>query len=195
MGRVSVVGQGADAGGVVPGPSGGERSWWFGSTGDSRWDPPGAADGLFGTCYAGTDRMTAVMEAFGDLPVVTEAMVDARSIAVIGVAETRRLADMTSPVIVGRWRLDRRLSVGDDYAICQRWAHSLRLAGFGGIYYEPRHVPRAQAMTSVALFADPGYQPQEMTVVDEEAISAPLIAEINHTFGLRVLPGAPLPPT
>jgi hypothetical protein len=79
---------------------------WFGSSGAYRWDPPQAAAGLFGTCYTGTDEITAVMEAFGDLPVITQGAVDARAMASIQISRTPRLADMTSPTIVGRWRLE-----------------------------------------------------------------------------------------
>lgn len=40
------------------------------------------------------------------------------------------IADMTSPKIIGEWGLDRRISTGDDYSVCQAWASALRLAGF-----------------------------------------------------------------
>jgi hypothetical protein len=124
-----------------------------------RFDPPGAAAGLFGTCYLAADPVTALMEPFGDLVVVTQRMVDERALFVAQIPLAPKLADMTSPLVVGRWKLDRRISMGDDYEVCQRWAHALCLAGFSGVYYEPRHDPRDRSYVhpaSVALFADPG---------------------------------------
>jgi len=165
---------------------------WFGSSGEARWDPPEAAAGLFGTCYTGTDPVTAVIQAFGDLPVVTQETVDARAMAVIRVPRSLKLADMTSPSIVGRWRLDRRISTGDDYPVCQRWAYSLRLAGFGGIYYEPRHDPRGDGAASIALFADPGHQPRQMTVVGDERIHPLVTQEAESVFDLRIRPSSGL---
>ena len=52
--------------------------------------------------------------------------------------------------------------MGDDYGVCQRWAHALRLAGFSGIYYEPRHDPRDRRYVrpaSVALLLTLGSSP------------------------------------
>ncbi len=168
---------------------------WFAATGDGRFDPPVGAAAQFGTCYLAVDPVTAMMEAFGDLPVVTQQMVDARALAVVHLAQPHKLADMTSPLIVGRWKLDRRISTGDDYSVCQRWAHSLRLAGFAGIYYEPRHDPRGEIQpASVALFADPGLQPQTMVLADDSPIPAEVVATTKEAFGLRVLPRATLPP-
>jgi hypothetical protein len=115
---------------------------WFGIDPRDRWSPPAAAAALFGTCYLATDPVTAIMEAFGDLPVITERIIAERALAVIHLPLHQKLADFTSPAIVGTWKLDRRISTGDDYDTCQRWAHSLRLAGFSGVYYEPRHDPR-----------------------------------------------------
>jgi hypothetical protein len=132
---------------------------WFGSSGTYRWDPPEAAAGLFGTCYMGTDPVTAVMETFGDLPIVTQATVDARAMAAIQLPQAQRLADMTSPVIVGEWQLDRRISIGDDYPVCQRWAHALRLAGFNGIITSPGTTlgarARRRSLCSLTLVTSP----------------------------------------
>jgi len=161
---------------------------WFATSGTGRFDPPALAADLFGTCYLAADPVTAVMEAFGDLPVVTQEMVDGRAMAVVRLPPVPKLADMTSPLIVGRWRLDRRISTGDDYSVCQRWAHSLRLAGFAGIYYEPRHDPRRRVQpASVALFAGPGLQPEMMVLADDGPISSEVILATKEAFGLRVL--------
>ena len=48
---------------------------WF-STAKYRFDPQTGPAPLFGPCYCADSRATAVMEAVGDLPVVTEAMLD-----------------------------------------------------------------------------------------------------------------------
>jgi hypothetical protein len=168
---------------------------WFVTTGTGRFDPPALAADPFGLCYLAVDPVTALMEAFGDLPLVTQDMVDARAMAMVRLLRAQKLADMTSPLIVGRWRLDRRISTGDDYPVCQRWAHSLRLAGFAGIYYEPRHDPRRKVQpASVALFADPGLQPQTMVLADDGPISSEVILTTKKAFGLRVLRRTTLPP-
>jgi hypothetical protein len=160
----------------------------------SRWVRKRDRRRLLGTCYTGTDEITAVMEAFGDLPVITQGAIDARAMASIQISRTQRLADMTSPTIVGQWRLDRRLSVGHDYAVCQRWAHSLRPAGFSGIYYEPRHDPRGNHFASIAMFADPGHQPRQMTVIADDRIRPSVVEATQQIFRMRVLPAAELPP-
>ena len=44
---------------------------------------------------------------------------------------------------------------GDDYFGSQLWAEKLWQAGFGGIWYQARHDPRAD-LHSIALFGKPG---------------------------------------
>lgn len=163
---------------------------WF-SVGTWRFDPPAGA-ATFGTCYLGLDPLTALMEVVAELPVVTHELLDRRCLARITVPAGQRLADMSDPRIVGEWGLDRRISVGDDYGVCQRWAHALRLAGFSGVLYEPRHDLRAGRQASVALFGDPGHQPTQMTVLEDAPIPDSLIVEAQDVFGLQVLPATPL---
>jgi hypothetical protein len=169
---------------------------WFSTSGTMRFDPPGGAADLFGTCYLAVDPVTALIEAVGDLPALTQQMLDNRAMMVAQIPVTQKLANMTSPLVVGRWRLDRRISMGDDYEICQRWARALRLAGFSGVYYEPRHDPSDREEVrpaSVALFADPGYQPHMMARDGDGPISTRVIERAEDVFGLQVLPSAPLP--
>ena len=176
----------------------GNEPEWFGTSRTMRFDPPAAARGLFGTCYLAADPVTALMEVVGDLPFVTQGMVDARAMFQGQIPNTQKLADMTSPLIVGQWKLDRRISMGDDYGVCQRWAHALRLAGFSGIYYEPRHDPRDRRYVrpaSVALFADPGLQPHLLARDDDGPVPIRVVEDAEAAFGLRVLPSSPLPPS
>lgn len=44
---------------------------WFSTSGTMRFDPPGGAADLFGTCYLAVDPVTALIEAVGDLPSLT----------------------------------------------------------------------------------------------------------------------------
>ncbi|MGB9113638.1 MAG: RES family NAD+ phosphorylase [Acidimicrobiales bacterium] len=162
---------------------------FFANSGDLRWDPPSSATTLFGTCYMSTSPVTALMESADDLTLTDETLA-ARNLAELEVAVEQRLADMTNPVIVGEWGLDRRISVGDDYDVCHRWAHALRLAGFTGVYYEARHHPHG---FSAGLFGDPGYQPTQVRIIDDGPIPASVVADAMTTCGLRVLPSVPLP--
>jgi RES domain len=168
---------------------------WFSSSGDNRWDPPPSTSTTFGTCYMATDEVTAFIEVFGELPVITRSLVDARCVAILRIRDITRLADMTSGLI-RQWGLDRRISVGDDYGVCQRWANALQLAGFNGVLYEPRHDPRIAPIVnpSVALFGDPGYQPTQMDLLhDGIAIEATTIATAERDFGLTIVTGDFLP--
>lgn len=167
---------------------------WFGTSGGCRWDPPADAAELFGTCYTGTDPLTAFIEAVAELAVVTESVVDKRALAAANLPPEQRIADMTSPRIVGEWGLDRRVSTGDEYGVCQRWAHALRLAGFTGVFYEPRYDPRGRRQQSVAFFGDPGYQPTQLTVTGDGPVPRHVLEEAMHVFGLRIWPSAPLLP-
>jgi hypothetical protein len=159
--------------------------------GIGRFDPPAGVP-VFGSCYTGLDPLTALMEVVAELPVVTYELLDQRALAQVIIPTGQRLADMTSPMVIGQWGLDRRISLGDDYAVCQRWAYALRLAGFSGVFYEPRHDPRGDSRASVALFGDPGHQPTQLSVVDDGPIPDSLIEEARNVFGLQVLPATPL---
>jgi hypothetical protein len=165
---------------------------WFGTSGNYRWDPPAPSADLFGTCYTSTDPLTAFIEAVIELPLMTQSVIDKRAIAMLQVPDEQRLADMSAPRIIGEWGLDRRISTGDDYEICQGWANALRLARFTGVFYEPRHDPRGNAQQSIALFGDPGYQPTQIQLIEDEPLSRGLIEDAREIFGLRVLPSTPL---
>jgi hypothetical protein len=168
---------------------------WFGTSGDHRWDPPAGAPESFGTCYTGTDPLTAFVEAIIELPLLVQSVIDKRAMAVMQVPQDQRLADMSDPKIVGEWGLDRRISVGDDYDVCQRWANALRLAGFTGVFYEPRHDPRGGGdLQSIAFFGDPGYQPTQIQLIEDEPIPRLVVEQAREIFGLRVWPSTPLPP-
>jgi hypothetical protein len=167
---------------------------WFGTSGGCRWDPPTEAAELFGTCYTGTDPLTAFIEAVAELPLLTQSVIDQRAMAHLHVAQDQRVADMTNPKIIGDWGLDRRISTGDAYDICQRWAHALRLAGFTAVFYEPRYDPRGRDQESIAFFGDPGYQPTQIFMIEDEPIPRPVVEEADQIFGLRVWPSTPLPP-
>ena len=83
----------------------GNEPEWFGTSGTMRFDPPAAAGGLFGTCYLAADPVTALMEVVGDLPFVTQGMVDARTMFQGQIPNTQKLADMTSRSLSGNGSL------------------------------------------------------------------------------------------
>ncbi|HEY5272774.1 MAG TPA: RES family NAD+ phosphorylase [Acidimicrobiales bacterium] len=167
----------------------GNEPEWFGTSGNYRWDPPPTAADLFGTCYVGTAALTSLMETLGEFAIVTEGMIEARNVAALQVPDDIRLADLTNNRIVGDWGLDRRISVGDDYEICQLWGQALQSAGFEGIFYEARHHVGGH---SIALFGDPLYQPRQVVLLDDDAISSELIEQAQLECGLRILPSSPL---
>lgn len=167
---------------------------WFGTSGDCRWDPPAEVADLFGTCYTGTDPLTAFIEAVTELPLLAQSVIDKRAMALLHVPQDQRIADMTNPRIIGDWGLDRRISTGDAYGVCQRWAHALRLAGFTGVFYEPRYDPRGRNQQSIAFFGDPGYQPTQIIMIEDEPIPRSVVEEARDIFGMRIWPSTPLLP-
>jgi hypothetical protein len=167
---------------------------WFGTSTDDRWSPPSPTATLFGTCYTGTDPLTAFIEAVIELPLLTQSDIDRRSLASMQASQDQGIADMSNPRIVGEWALDRRISSGDNYGACQRWANALRLAGFTGVFYEPRHDPSGNGHQSIAFFGDPGYQPTQIHVIEDEPIPGWVVDEAREIFGLRIWPGAALLP-
>lgn len=169
----------------------GREPEWFTDGAGFRWDPPPGSGATFGTCYVATDPLTALMEVVGDLLALTRDQIDGRALATLMFPDVDRLADMTSPEIA-RWGLDRRISVGDFYDVPQRWALALRLAGYSGVYYEPRHHPGGGA--SIAIFGDPGYQPTQIRLVSDDPVGDDLVDELFSRFGVRVMPARPLHP-
>ncbi|MHB1986367.1 MAG: RES family NAD+ phosphorylase [Acidimicrobiales bacterium] len=163
---------------------------WFTDDALYRWAPPPEPAVSFGTCYVATDPLTALMEVVGDFDVVTPDMLASRALATMSI-QAGQFADMENPAIAS-FGLDRRISIGDDYGACQRWAKALWLAGFNGVHYEPRHDPRGSGFTALALFGDPGHQPAQVRLVDDGPIDDAIIAELTRVFNIRVLPPTPL---
>lgn len=54
---------------------------WSGTPGGCRWNPPAGAAELFGTCYTGTDPLTAFIEAVAELPLLAQSVIDQRAMA------------------------------------------------------------------------------------------------------------------
>ena len=100
---------------------------------------------------------------------------------------------MTHLSLLGPWRLDVRISVGD-YEVCQLWAEALFTVGFTGVYYQPRHFVGPDWPSSVAIFGDPGHQATRLQVLETIAIPSQLVTEAETTFGVAVWPSAALPP-
>lgn len=170
-----------------------EPEWFSAGLGEDggRWDPPSDAAEAFGTCYTSTGPLGAYLEVFAELPLVTQAEIDRRALAILQLPPEPRWADMTNPIVVGRWHLDERISTGDDYRTCQLWAQQLFAAGFTGVYYNPRHDVGRTTSASVALFGDPGRQPGTIKVLARSAIPHEVVQEARQNYGLRVLPAVP----
>jgi hypothetical protein len=166
---------------------------WFSTSQEWRWDPPENASELFGTCYTSTTGIGAFVETFSELPMLTQAEVDRRSLSVIALPPEPRWADMTDPAIVGTWGLDARISTGDNYETCQLWAQQLFAAGFNGVHYQARHDVTRGFSVSVALFGDPGLQTTALKVLRTHAVPLGVLNEARDVFHYELVPEVPLP--
>ncbi len=75
-----------------------------------------------------------------------------------------------------------------DYTVTQAWAARLSEAGFGGMRYFLRHDP-GQHLVGIALFGPAGV-PHWAAAGGEtgEVIAPSTLAEVEHRFGIRVVP-------
>lgn len=158
---------------------------WFCACGDHRFDPPIASRELFGSCYLAEHRITAFIEKFGDLRLVSQERVDAHQLSFLQVPATR-LADLTDRRALG-WGVTGELATGSDYAGAQEWAQRLFQAGFGGLWYTARHDPQGE-LRSIALFGPPGLHTDAFSAARSTCVDEELIEAVKVSFGIEVLP-------
>ncbi len=159
----------------------GRSPWWFSGDGTGRFDLP--AGGGRGTCYLAEEPAGCFLEVFRSWTLVPEAEVAVRRISRLPVAEAL-LADCTAPGSRA-YGLTAEIHSTPDYAATRRWATAFAAAGFDGVRYFLRHDP-AQRLAGLALFGPAGAP--SWTAVPPEPIGSALLAEVEHRFGVRVLP-------
>lgn len=123
-----------------------------------RFNPPDP-DAAWGTCSLSTHPMGAFLEVFARLRRLTPEDLDRRVLTELYPESDLHLADLTSPVLTGRYRLTNEISAGprSGYPLTRAWAAALHAAGFAGLYYLPRHDTSLQ-YRSVALFGKAGVE-------------------------------------
>lgn len=101
--------------------------------------------------------MGAFLEVFARLRHLTTDDLDRRVLTDLYLESDVLLADLTSPVITGRYGLTNEISASprSGYPVTQAWAGALYDAGFAGLYYLPRH-DTSLTYRSVALFGKAG---------------------------------------
>lgn len=140
----------------------GREPWWFCSCGDCRFD----LDAPRGTCYAGTDELSGILESIGyewaSGSPLTLAFVRGRTLHAAVAADVldKPLANLASRKAVG-FRITNELSDMTPYEIPRAFARLIDAARkgsrrvFGGIRFRTRfdtgNTPRG-----VALFGDAG---------------------------------------
>lgn len=129
---------------------------WFGNRTVFRFDPPSSHAARFGTCYFATEPIGAFIETMLGMGDPTQSEVDERRITSCEVKGVLRLANLTSPLVLG-YRVDASFSAssGGDYAHSQDLAATLFDASFDGIWYALRHDP-AHDLMGMALFGTQG---------------------------------------
>ncbi len=152
--------------------------WWFGSSGDLRFDLPSPQ----GTCYLAVHPIGAFVEVFEATRTIPLAELDARRLARTAAPGERRLANTTVRRALA-YGCPLTIGASERYERTQQWASALAAAGFDGILYRLSHDPRAQEF-GVALFGPEG-EPPDPPASTSEPIGPDLIDKARREFGFR----------
>jgi hypothetical protein len=144
----------------------------------------------YGTCYTGEDDSGAFLEHFPDyvrnaldIP-GTEA--DASRLSTLSVPAQKRLADCTTPKVLGPpLGLTAEIHVSDNRPLTQAWARVFHEAGFDGIRYRLSSDP-SQGRIGIALFGTAGEA--DWPFNDPEPIPDDLLRRVEETWGVHVVP-------
>lgn len=126
--------------------SSGLGPWWFASNGAGRFD----LGGTHGTCYVAEDEVVTLLEKFGGMRSVPDYSIGEVSISSVLLAGDLVVADLTSNRAAA-YGVTAEIFDTSDYPLTQRWAASLRAAGFAGVRYWARH-DLAHDHRAVAIF-------------------------------------------
>jgi hypothetical protein len=165
---------------------------FFGTSGAMRFDPSPTHLERFGTCYLAFEQISAFLEVFADLPVVSQAEVDRRVLSTLGVNGELRLADLTDRIVLGKFHVDGSVHVEMVRAATRRLASDRFDEGLDGVVYRIRHDPRLE-LEAVALFGEPGEHPERFRPVSTQPIPLSVINRARAEFGIDVQPPPTLP--
>ena len=168
---------------------------YFGNRGLYRFDPPRHMRDAYGTCYLATSPVGAFLETLGGIRPLPEHLINERVISELVPQDHVTIADLTAEQIVGDFGIFGDLSASEDYHLSQEWGSALWQAGFNGVFYYASHDP-AFRQRSIALFGPPGVHPDLLRYLKDdgqpEPISSSLLSEMRRSFGIEVIPAAPL---
>ena len=85
-----------------------------------RFDPPLTPGTEFGTCYLGTDRLTAYVEVLGRTNPISETMIAERALTEVAISRPVLIADLTDRRLLGKLGAIPEVSVGPDYGGSRR---------------------------------------------------------------------------
>ena len=116
-----------------------------------RFDAP---HGAYPVLYACASQLGTFAEVYGDRARRLGELEGERYLVRLVPQEPLLLVDLLDVRLLASLGLDERISVGDDYATCQAWAHALwqGLPEIAGIRYRARKA--GATVTNVALFLD-----------------------------------------
>ena len=157
-----------------------EDARFFSSSTEGRFDL--AAPG--GTLYTADTAVGSFVEVFRAVPLVAQAEVDARRLAVLRAPSARRLANCLDP-LARSFGVTAAILSTPDYALCQRWAAAFANAGFDGVRYLASHDPSSREI-ALAIFGTDGAD-ASLDVVEDEPIAQDVIDEARTRFGILVL--------
>ncbi len=131
--------------------------WWFGSSGDGRFDlaPPR------GSCYLALSVATAVREAIGpelsEFGYITAGFAGDRHVSRVRLPRARDVADLTAAGSAD-FGVTRELCTMTPYDIPHQWATALANVS-DGVHYETRFStdPNATALALFDAMGDPGW--------------------------------------
>lgn len=167
----------------------------FNTSGEWRFDPPLAFRfrSRFGTCYLGSEPLSAFVEVFGRVGTVLRSRLEGKCLSGLSTKRPVRLADLTSRLVAG-FGIDQSYSHSSDadYDKSQRLAAELQGAGWDGIFYGVRHDP-AGKLRGVALFGPPGEGRELFSAPKTGQIPAWLVEQAQQEFGIEVVGPSVLP--
>lgn len=157
---------------------------FFNSSGSGRFDLLDVRGR--GTCYLSSTPAGAFVEVFGDMLIVPRELVARKRLSRAVAADKLRLANVTDPLVIGRYGLGQEISSNLDYGPTQRWATALHANGFDGIWYSARHDPSGVSR-SIAAFGQSPFDADRFTWTTFDLPQDGLLEEVAMTYGIEVL--------
>lgn len=165
-------------------------AWYFASNGDGRFDLASP----HGTCYVAEDEVVTLLEKFGGMKWVPGYSIEEVSVSSMALAADLVVADLTNNRGVA-FGISGEAFAAAGYPLTQRWAASLRMAGFAGVRYWARH-DLEHNHRAVAIFDTAGVpaDPAGHTVISTAALAdrTDLLERWHTETGVVILSVPPL---